>query len=94
MAQESNWWDGFVDGASELASDLVDGTKSYYNSREAEANANRAANENATVSQQARIDAQNRAEREEAREDEKQKMQMYLFAGIALLVVLVLLFKS
>ncbi|WP_114787322.1 hypothetical protein [Vibrio tetraodonis] len=94
MSQESNWWDGFMDGASELASDLADSGKSYFNSREAEANANRAANENATVSQQARIAEQNRQDREAARESQKQQMQIYLFVGVAVLVVLVLLFKK
>ncbi len=94
MAQEKNWWDGFTDSASEFASDLIGGVTSYYDSKEAQAQADRTASENATMSEQARIAEQNRRDYESAQADKQQKQQMYLFAGLAVLIVLVLLFKK
>ena len=89
MAEESNWWDGFTDSVGELAGDLIDGGKSYFNSREAEANAERAANENATATQQARIAEQNRV----GFALSQQQKQKYMMMGLAAVVVLVLLLK-
>lgn len=89
-ATQSNWWDGFTDGASEFASDLFNGAQSYFDSQTAKEQAKKAANENATVTEQARI-AQSNAAAMQAQAQNKQQMMM--FGGLAALIVLVLLFK-
>ncbi|MEZ9440343.1 hypothetical protein [Vibrio atlanticus] len=102
MAAETfSWWDGFVDGAGELASDLAGGAQSYQNRKAAEAkaeaakaSATRAANENATVTERARIADQRRLDREDERADKDKKMYLFAGVGVALLIVLALIFKK
>lgn len=90
-ATQSNWWDGFTDGASELASDLFGGAASYFNSQTAQAEAQKAANENATLSEQARIAQSNAALQAQQAQS---KQQILMLGGVALLIILVLLLKK
>lgn len=85
MSTEKTWWDGFTDGLGEFGSDLIDGTKSYFSSEEAKAEADKAANENATVTQQARIESMQRDAQAKA-----QQNQTYMMFGALLLLVIVL----